>query len=155
MENEYIVRTTSFTKLGTWVKRIFWVLTCSGLVFFTLLEKEELMVQLFPIAILSLVILLARKDDLAVDDQYLYHLQTSIIPKLSKVSRFKLANIKSLRWKAYRSVLHKYFLSRSLGGLNEGIEMTFNDKTSISLSPNLNKRDLDRVLSVANEKLND
>lgn len=145
MDNQVLANTSYFTRAGTWIKRIILILIFSSQLLIWEFENDYYL-QYILIFLLIVIILIAQKDDLAVDNQYFYHLQTSIIPVLSKVDKYKISDIKSIRGRAYDSFIWAFIRKRSLSGLDYGIEITFRDNSSVSLDVNIYKNDMERVL---------
>ncbi|KYG82313.1 hypothetical protein [Roseivirga echinicomitans] len=96
-------------------------------------------------------VLLARKQDIAIDRVYFYHLNTSILPQLSRTKKFKISELTSIRGRSYDSSFLAFYHRRSLKGLDYGIEMSFKDGTSESLDVNIYKMELQRILSKVRE----
>ncbi|WP_132643975.1 hypothetical protein [Roseivirga ehrenbergii] len=105
--------------------------------------------------IILLATILARKADIAVDGEYFYCLNTSILPQLSSTNKFKISELTSIRGRSYDSSFLAFYHRRSLKGLDYGIEMTFKDGTSESLDVNIYKIELQRILSKVRELMTD
>ena len=144
MNINFIDRTHYFTRATTWIKR----LTFIGLLSLIILTRdfEYAFIQYGLLTFISFIVLTYRKDDIALDTKYFYHLRTSIIPSLSKIEKFEIAAIESIRYKGFDSWIWKLKGGKSMRGSDSGIEITFKDNTSVSLDVDIYKKDLGRII---------
>lgn len=153
MNNEFIDRTNYFYRTWTWLK------TMGIIGFFTLLflswesidEGSEYSWIKYLIYII-LVFATAPVDDLAVDNNNFYYFKTSILPVLSKVTKFEIVKIKSIRagGKHTEGSDILQFLTMNGGGRNT-IEITFIDDSYRSLDVAIYKKDMQTIISIVKE----
>ena len=117
------------------------------------LEVEYGYVRQLLIIFFVLVILAAQKDDLAVDEIYFYHLRTSLFPLLSRVEKYEIAKIESIRARSFESSFWEYFGRGSLRGTSDGIEITLRENKSASLDVRIYKKDLMPIINLVKERM--
>jgi hypothetical protein len=117
------------------------------------LEPEYGYVRYLVILLIALVVLIAQKDDLAVDQYYFYHIRTSLVPFLTRIEKYEIAKMESIRARAFKSEFWEYFGRGSLRGTADGIEITFIDNNSISLDVRIYKDELTPIIDLVKEKM--
>lgn len=143
MGSKFLDRTNYFRRPTTWLKRIAVIILFSSQILWWDFGSDYLQYLLIFLIISAIVIL--RKEDLAVDHNHFYYLQTSIIPSLSKTEKFEITKIKSIRGKAYQSWFWSIYGQRSLMGFC-GVELTLSENQSASLATSIYKKDMDRIV---------
>ena len=144
MNLKFIDRTNYFYKPTTWLSRMALI----GSLSFVVLTGDfgPIYLQYGLIGFITIIGIIYRKDDIALDRKYFYHLRTSIIPYLTIVDKFEISEIKSIRFKAYDSWFWALKGGKSMSGTDNGIEMTFKDDRTTSLDVIIYKKDMARVI---------
>ncbi|KYG80398.1 hypothetical protein AWW67_09470 [Roseivirga seohaensis] len=151
MNHHFLDRTNNFSKPSVWFGRAFIALILIIQLFIWEFEAPYEYIRYILTIIILLATVLARKADIAVDREYFYFLNTSILPQLSKTRKFKISELTSIRGRSYDSSFLAFYYRKSLQGLDYGIEMTFKDEASDSLDVNIYKIELERILSKVRE----
>jgi hypothetical protein len=151
-EIETIKQTNYINRTGTWTLKSIGVLIIIGLLLnFDVGLDSYLLIALA--IVLAIVIVIARVNDIGVDNKYFYHIRNSIIPTLTKVDKFEIEKMNSIRWKGYKSKLQRYYGRRTMQGIDYGIEISFTDDSSVSLNISMDHKDMDRILNVVKEQI--
>lgn len=153
MKDHFLIRTNYFSRKAIWIGRIFIISIFVTQLFIWEFESgfEYLRYALTLAVIVS--ILLSREEDIAVDETNFYYLKTSILPIFSKIKKFRIDELKSIRGKGYESWFWWIYGRGSMQGLDYGIEMSFKDNSSESLDVNIYKIDLEKVLNIVKERM--
>ena len=148
-----IIKTRYFYSYWTWVKRLaFLGLIITGILLSDFGDQLGSL-QLWIMAFVTLAILLTRIDDLVIKDGILYHLETSLLPIFSKETIYRISDIKSIRGRGMTSWIWEVIpTSKSLHGTGLGIEITFEDKQSKSITTSFYQHDLDRIIKEINKQ---
>jgi hypothetical protein len=149
---ETIKQTNYINRTSTWTYKSIGVLSIIGLLFNLNVSLESYLIFVLAI-ILSIVLVVARVNDIRVDDKHFYHIRNSIIPNLTKVNGYEIEKLKSIRWKGYKSKFQRFFGRRTMPGIDYGIEISFKDDSSVSLDISMEQKDLDRILNVVKENI--
>ena len=144
MNTQLIDRTDNIKRASTWVKRFIKIFIVLGLLIVEI-EIEPYILYIITF-FLIVVILFTRENDLAADNKYLYHIRTSIIPGLTKVKKFEIINMESIKWRGNKLGFWGLLGTKSFDGRDYGIEIIFRDNSSVSLDMSINKKDMDRIL---------
>ena len=150
MNSEFINRTNYFNKPWTWVKTIAIV----GFITLLLLSWQLMdeggkysWIRYLISIIIVFSIATAPIDDLAVDKQYFYYFRTSILPFFSKVTKFEISQIKSIRAGGRHTESSDIFqfLTMNGGGRNT-IEITLIDDSYRSLDVAIYRKDVQMIV---------
>tara|TARA_A100000171_G_scaffold39305_1_gene38913 strand:- start:1961 stop:2428 length:468 start_codon:yes stop_codon:yes gene_type:complete len=155
LNHHFLHRTNNFSKPSVWFGRAFIALILIIQLFIWEFEVPYEYIRYVLTIIILLATTLARKADIAVDREYFYFLNTSILPQLSRNRKFKISELTSIRGRSYDSSFLAFYHRRSLKGLDYGIEMTFKNGASDSLDVNIYKIELQRILSKVRELMTD
>ena len=147
MNIEAIERTNYIKRASTWTYKSIGIYLIISLILLLGNDDDYLVLSIITLFII-VAIIIARVNDIAVDSKYLYHIRTSIIPRFSKVQKFEIEKMTSIRWKAYDSKFMRFMGTRTMSGVDYGIEISFDDNSSSSLDIDILKEDMDRVLIV-------
>lgn len=151
-EIETINKTNYISKTSTWTFKTIGVLIILGLLFNFDVGFDSYLIIVLAI-ILAIIVIVARVNDIGVDEKYFYHIRNSIIPILTKVDKFEIEKMKSIRWKGHTSKFQRYFGRRTMLGIDYGIEISFTDDSSMSLDISMDRNDIDRILNVVKENI--
>ena len=146
LNKKTITRTNYFSKPGTWFKRTFYATILVSQLFIWNLEDDIFYLKPLLITVVILAVFGSRKDDLAVDSKYLYHLQTSLIPFLTRIDKYEISQIESIRGKGFDSSFWELFGNRSLIRIGNTIELNFTDNSSKSIEASIYKKELERII---------
>ena len=153
MRKQKVLRigTNYFKHPLTWVKRALGFSLI--IIFVTYLELTYpggLFWKGFLLFVSGLYFALMPKDDLAIDDEYLYHLKRSILPFFSRTDKYKISRIKSLGIGGANST--EFEIQDILGsGFSNSLEITFKDNSSRILNLRIYKEDLVFIASKVKE----
>ena len=157
MTDEFISRTNYFNKPWTWVKTIVTIIFI--LLFLLLWESvdqgtEYSWIKYLVFTVLVFGIATAPVDDLAVDKNNFYHFRKSILPLLSKTTKFEISKIKSIRSGGQHTESMEFlqFLTmNNIGGRRNTIELTLTDDSYRSLDVAIYRKDLQTMVSKVKE----
>jgi hypothetical protein len=151
LKHHFLHRTNNFSNPSVWFGRGVIALILTIQLFIWEFEASYEYVRYMLTFIVLTATVLARKADIAVDQEFFYSLNTSILPQLSRINKFRISELTSIRGRSYNTSFLALYQRRSLKGLDYGIEMSFKDGTSESLDVNINKIEMQRILSKVRE----
>lgn len=156
-ERNYIIQTNYFASSWTWIKRFIFFLLLVFLIIYWKIGIDYSWIK--PILIsLSLILLIGwPKDELALDNKYLYYRTKSIFPFLCKEIKLETGNIVSIRFAGYHTKTIEFleFLTPgNTGTTSNSVEINFKDNTSQSLEISIYKKDLRKIVDKINEMKN-
>lgn len=154
-KNSYIFQTNYFQREWTWIKRIFvMILLNIGILTLPLSGKLEFL-KLFFIVLVTFYLIAKPKDDLAIDETQLFHIKKSVISKFTKIDKYKLSELTSIRAGGIHSdkwELVDFFNGEgNTGGYSNTLEMSFKDGSSNSLELAISRERLDKIVQLAYE----
>src|SRR5690606_40260334 len=91
LHQKFIKRTDYFSRSWTWIKRFILIFLSFIVIDFLLSIDGYNWVKILAFLLIGILILIKPKDDIAVDEEYFYHLKTSIFRKLNKIDRYKIS----------------------------------------------------------------
>ncbi|HNQ13591.1 MAG TPA: hypothetical protein PKM16_10325 [Bacteroidia bacterium] len=149
MKNNKTLSSDYFNKPWTWYKRLGYFL------FFVLLviawESAEdpwdyWWIKYAILTFLSLGLFLSPVDDIAIDDNYFYHIKRSLLKSKNKVDKYDIATIKAVRCLGVHvpglSLQEMTGTNRQLSTETNTLEITFKDGTYKSLELAIYKKEL-------------
>lgn len=151
MREKKVLRTGTnyFKHPGTWIKRAVGFILV--ILFVAYLEYPDgLAWKLLIVFVAGLYLALMPKDDLGVDDEYLYHLQRSLLPAFSRTTKYKISRIKSL---GVGGVYTNDFEYRESFGSTNSLELIFKDDSSRILNLRIYKKDLVSIAKKVKERM--
>jgi len=149
MNSKESLRTDYFNQPWTWYKKIGYFLIF--ILFATAWEISEdpwdyWWIKYAILIFFSLGLFLSPIDDIAVDDQFFYHIRRSLLKSRNRVIKYDLSTIQSIRC---LGIHVKGFSVHELAGTNHQVsnetntlEISFKDGTSISLELAIYKKEL-------------
>jgi len=155
---EYLFQTYNFYRLWTWTRRVFVILLSIAVIFLIDIPNFSFTVKTVIALLITSLIIIKRKDDLAVDEQNLYLFKTSIVDRLTKISRYPISEIKSIRASGWHSDRWE-IIDAFNGGINSGgnftnIEIDFNDRASFSERLSIHRKDINRMIKLVDRLKN-
>jgi len=138
----YIYKTNYFHRSWTWVKRGMVLLYFIMMILYSELAYPGGLVWKCSFFITcGIFLFLKPKDDLAIDAKYFYHLRTSIQPFFSRIDKYEIGKIKSIRVGGIYS--RQFEIMELLGfGFSNSIEIIFKNNSSIILNLPIYKKEL-------------
>jgi len=160
MDDIKTYKTDYFTKPWTWTKRV-------GLfiVFIILVTAWEIKedpwdywwIKYAIFGLLSVGLFLSPVDDIMVDKAFFYHIKTSLIKSRTKVDKYDISTIKSIRCLGVHvpglSIREMAASSRQLSVETNSVEMSFKDGTYKSLELAIYKKELIFYVSKIRERM--
>lgn len=155
---EYIFQTYNFYRLWTWTKRVFAILLIIASIYLIDNPDFTFTIKTAIAFLLSGLIIIQRKDDLAVDEKNLYLFKISIVKRLTKIYRYPIREIKSIRASGWHSdrweIIDGFNGLGSSGGNYTNIEIDFINRTSCSDSVSIHRKDINRMIKLVDRLKN-
>jgi hypothetical protein len=149
MTENTILKTHYFNRPWTWWKRIFIFL---GFVFFIMWweMKEDpwdyWWIKYVLLTALSVGLFLSPVDDIMIDDKFFYHIRTSLLKNFSKLTKYDISTINSIRCLGVHvpgpSFQEMVGTHRQLSTETNTVEISFKDGTYESLELAIYKKEL-------------
>ena len=149
MTDNTLLKTNHFNRPWTWWKRSF---IFFGLVIFIMWWeiKEDTWdywwIKYVVLATLSAGLFLSPVDDIMLDDNFFYHIRTSLLDKFSNVTRYDISTINSVRCLGVHApgitLQEMSKTNRQLSSETNTLEISFKDGTYKSLELAIYKREL-------------
>jgi hypothetical protein len=150
----YIYRTYYLHRAWTWIRRVAVTIILSFAVLSTQVDEDIAFAKWILIVAISVFFLVKPKDDIALDQTHFYYIQNSIFKPFTKITRFKLAEIHSLRSGGIHSdtweLVDIFNGSGNMGGHSNTVEIIFKDDRSKSIDLSINKKSLTYIVKQAN-----
>jgi hypothetical protein len=146
-KKRFLFATNYFSWSWTWVKRaiVLFVLILMML-YFHFLSPEGLVFKALFVLFSVVFLLAAPKNDLAVDDEFLYHFKRSLIPFFADVKKYKIDRIASIKCGGTYSSNFEIMDLLGYGYVNT-IEVIFMDNSSISIEAPIYRKDMDKIVA--------
>ena len=152
-----IIKTNYFNHYWTWIKRaILFIIILVVILLWESMNPEYSWVGYLFVLIMFIIIFTIPMDDLALDRKYFWHVKKSIVPFFSRVNRYDLSKIKSIKGKGTYSKGNDLFGFMSLGNIYQSmnsIEIIFIDDSSVVINIAIYKKELDEVVLKVRELL--
>jgi hypothetical protein len=153
----YILETDYYTNTWVWLKR-FAALLVALIIFFSwdfsdMPPYGQFAVYVGFILLLS-ALFLSPIDDLAVDSRYLYHIRTSFLPIFSRIYRYEISTLHTIRCIGVHvpgPTMREMTTRRYQGGYTNTIEMSFKDNSYKSFEVGVYKQDIVEILMKVQE----
>ena len=153
-------KTDYFTKPWTWFKRVGLFMLFIILVTAWGIKEDPWdywWVKYVIFGFLSVGLLLSPVDDIMVDVSFFYHIKTSLIKTRTKVDKYDISSIKSIRCLGVHvpglSIQEMAASSRQLSVATNSVEISFKDGTYKSLELAIYKRELIFYVSKIRERM--
>lgn len=153
-------KTDYFERPWTWTKRI--GLFFLFVVFVTIWELSEdpwdyWWIKYAIFGLMSIGLFLSPVDDIVVDDKYFYHIKRSLLKSRTKVDKYDISTIKSIRCLGVHApglTVHEVVgTSRQISVETNQVEITFKDDSYKSLELAIYKKELIFYVSKIRERL--
>ena len=151
--DKYTVRTNYFTKEWTWLRRGVALSFLIGGAFIFPLDEDLYFLKIIFVILFTFYFIAKPKDDLGIDENYLYHIKTSVIKPFTKIDKYKLSDLCSIRCGGIHSdkweLIDLFNGGGSMGGHTNQLEMTFKDNSSKSLDFAISRDQLNEIVTIA------
>lgn len=151
----YLFKTNYFQTSWTWFKRGFAAFILIVGTFWLPLDEEYFYLRIIIASVIAIYIALKQKDDLAIDENNLYHLQTSLFRPFSKVTKYNLQEVHLIRCTGIHNTkweLIDFFGGHKVGnGRTNSLEIHFIDNSSVSYDLAISRDQLDKIVQLARE----
>ncbi|HET8859443.1 hypothetical protein [Marivirga sp.] len=155
---EYIFQTYNFYRLWTWTKRVCAILLIIASIYLVDNPDFTLTIKTVIAFLLSGLIIIQRKHDLAVDENNLYLFKTSIVKRLTKIDKYPISEIKSIRASGWHSdrweIIDTFNGGANSGGNYTDVEIDFINRTSFSESLSIHRKDINRMIKLVDRLKN-
>lgn len=149
--DSYIFRTHYFERPWTWIRRGLALIVLIVAVFFIPIDNNHYLRSALILAI-TFGLIAKPKDDLAISRQYLFYFRKSLVPMFSKVDKYKIEDILSIRCRGVHSdsweLVDIFNGGGSTGGLRNSVEMSFKDGSSQSFEWTIDRKKLDIIVQI-------
>jgi hypothetical protein len=159
MHDTKIYKTNYFTQRWTWTKRVFVFLFFIGLVIWWEINEEYWdfwWIKYVLFTALSIGLFLSPVDDITIDGNYFYHFRTSLWRSKSKVYKYDISTIKSIRCIGIHVpgiTIKEMGYTSHLSTETNTVEMSFKDGTYKSLELGVYKKELLFYVSEIRERM--
>jgi hypothetical protein len=161
MDDNKIYKTNYFAKPWTWTKRLALFILFLVLVVTWEMNEEPWdywWIKYLIFGLLSIGLFLSPVDDIMVDKAFFYHIRTSLIKAKTKVDKYNISSISSIRCLGVHvpgpSIHEIVGTNRQLSTATNTVEISFKDGTYKSLEVAIYKKELIFYLERIRERMN-
>lgn len=134
------------------MKRAFLIILLNiGILIFPL--EDAALWKLMASMLITFYLITKPQDDLAINEDYIFHIQESVISKFSRIDKYRLPDLTSIRCGGIHSdkweLIDFFNGSGNNGGYSNTVEMTFRNGSSKSLDLAISRDKLDEIVELA------
>lgn len=137
------------------MKRVFAAVILISGTFAIPLDDEYFYLRVIIACVIAIYIAFMPKEDLAVDEDYLYYLQTSLFRPFTRVTKHNLKEIHLIRCTGIHNrkweLIDFFNGGGDMGGHTNSLEIHFKDNSSTSYDLAISKSELDKFVQLAQE----
>ena len=151
----YLFKTDYFHRDWTWVKRGLIMMVLNMGILALPMESPYGYWKVILILLITTFLLLRPVDDLALDRDTLYHIRKSVFSRFTRIDRYDLDRLQSLRVRGVHS--DKWEIVGLLDGVGanratfNSLEMSFNDGISRSLDLAVGRDQIDQIIRLVDD----
>ena len=151
----YLFKTDYFHRDWTWMKRALIMMLLNMGVLLLPMEAQYVYWKVILIFSITTYMILKPVDDLALDRDTLYHIRKSVFSKFTRIDRYDLSVLNSIRVRGFYSDQWEIFSvvngAGSKGVTFNSLEMSFDHGGSCSLELTIGRDQIDQVIKLVDD----